>query len=83
MTRLASLCAGALEVANAIAVRLEDVIGEWVDGLGPRPERANEAAVADAIAALDRYIEARIGGFHPLPYRSELHAAVARLVRAR
>lgn len=37
MTRLASLCAAALEVANAVAVRVEDVVGEWVDSWGPRP----------------------------------------------
>jgi hypothetical protein len=37
LTRLASFCSGVLEVVNAVAVRLEDVIGELVDGLGPRP----------------------------------------------
>jgi hypothetical protein len=37
VTRLASFCSGVLEVVNAVSVRLEDVVGEWVDGLAPRP----------------------------------------------
>lgn len=37
MTRLTSLLSAALDIAGTVAVRLEDVVGEWVDGWGPRP----------------------------------------------
>jgi hypothetical protein len=53
LIRLREFASGALEVFNAIAVRLEDVIGEWVDTRQPHPKRAisidaRERIVADA-----------------------------------
>lgn len=83
MTRLTSFCAGALEVVNAIAVRLEDVVGEWVDGRAPRPPTREREQVAEALVALERYVDSRVAGLHPQPYRDELHAAVARVAGGR
>jgi hypothetical protein len=51
MTRLASFCSGVLEVVNAVAVRLEDVVGEWVDGLAPRPVTVSREREAVALLA--------------------------------
>lgn len=82
MTRLASLCAAALDIASAVAVRLEDLVGEWLDSREPLPLRSGERdlAVAKALEALERYVESRVAGVNPQPYRATLHAAVAKLV---
>lgn len=84
MTRLRSLFSSALEVVGALAVRLEDLVGEWLDSREPLPRCSGERdlAVSKALEALERYIESRVAGVNPQPYRATLHAAVSKLVGA-